>query len=331
LGTGTQIIADESYNFMLETFLKSERTFTDEVSKNYQMMDYGFMQKLEAAIGKEKDTETLTKLNEIKEAVSAEMATRMQDAANAMKDIIQSPSPVVMEGKIKGLARQGRLDDALVQLLQANLEQAQAAGEQGKGAVQVLGKLLARIRVELDQKLKPEVALLRQLMRMDSVEARKELLREKMAPQKESNIDLSLELSTVSSVSELAEKPKTGEAATEPQIKPRDLAAALTEIKARFGNVDENYNTGFITRLNTISEEAELIALELAGGKEITAKEAQDLAWTQKTVSVWDLEAIEEEAHQNNQMAVWEDEAQQQMARQEEASRRDAVQADWGS
>ena len=29
----------------------------------------------------------------------------------------------------------------------------------------------------------------------------------------------------------------------------RDVAAALTEIKARFGNVDENYNTGFITRL----------------------------------------------------------------------------------
>lgn len=34
------------------------------------------------------------------------------------------------------------------------------------------------------------------------------------------------------------------------------------------------------------------MALELAGGKELTAKEAQDLAWERQTVSVWDLEKV---------------------------------------
>ena len=51
----------------------------------------------------------------------------------------------------------GRIDDALVQLLQANLEQAQAAGEQGRGAVQVLSKLQDRVRTEMDKNLQPEV------------------------------------------------------------------------------------------------------------------------------------------------------------------------------
>lgn len=50
-----------------------------------------------------------------------------------------------------------------------------------------------------------------------------------------------------------------------------------------------------------ISEEAEEIALELAGGREISAKEQQDLMWDSGTVSVWDLEAMEQEAEQNDQ------------------------------
>merc|ERR1740129_2732341 len=127
-------------------------------------------------------------------------------------DLVQSPTPVIMEGKIAGLARQGRLDDALMQLLDANLQQAQLAGDAGKGAVAVLSKLKTRVQKEVDAKLEPEVP-------------------------------------------------------------PRLLAKAIQEIKHRFGNVDENYDTGFVKRLQTIAEEAESIALELADGKEITAQQ----------------------------------------------------------
>lgn len=66
--------------------------------------------------------------------------------------------------------RQGKIDNALFDLLEANLQQAQAAGEQGAGAAAVLEKLKGRVRDELDKKLAPPVALIRQLMRMESSE-----------------------------------------------------------------------------------------------------------------------------------------------------------------
>ena len=51
--------------------------------------------------------------------------------------------------------------------------------------------------------------------------------------------------------------------------------------------------------------------------------------WDRGTVSVWDLGAIEDEAHQDGNFAVWEEEAQQQMARQDAAMRKQAIDSDW--
>jgi hypothetical protein len=56
--------------------------------------------------------------------------------------------------------------------------------------------------------------------------------------------------------------------------------------------VDEAYDTGFIKRVEAVAAEAEEVALEIAGGKEITAREQQDLVWQSRTVSVWDLEQV---------------------------------------
>jgi enoyl-CoA hydratase/carnithine racemase len=56
--------------------------------------------------------------------------------------------------------------------------------------------------------------------------------------------------------------------------------------------VDEAYDTGFIKRVEAVAAEAEEVALEIAGGKEITAREQQDLMWQSGTVSVWDLEQV---------------------------------------
>merc|ERR1719272_1901068 len=92
---------------------------------------------------------------EIQEAVNSEMAARMQSAMATLKEIIQSPTAIIMEGKVAGLARQGKIDDALMTMLEANLQQAEQAGEAGAGAVQVLGKLKERVRSELDTKVSP--------------------------------------------------------------------------------------------------------------------------------------------------------------------------------
>ena len=94
--------------------------------------------------------------------------------------------------------------------------------------------------------------------------------------------------------------------------------------------VDEAYDTGFVQKLEQIANEAEAVALDLAGGKELSSKQQQDLMWERGTVSVWDLEQIEEEAHQDGNFAVWEEEAQQQMQRQETASREQSILSDMG-
>ena len=41
--------------------------------------------------------------------------------------------------------------------------------------------------------------------------------------------------------------------------------------------MDEGYDTGFVSKLEKIAEEAEAVALDLAGGKELTAKQQQDM------------------------------------------------------
>jgi len=317
-GSGEQIISQETYGLMLSTLLQTDENLQSQISANYAMVDYAFLQRLEEVIAE--GTEDTARVMEIKEAVTAEMSNRMQAAAEAMKDLVQSPTPVVMEGKMAGLARQGRLDDALLQLLEANLQQAQAAGEAGKGAVAVLTKLQVRVREELDLALPKPVALLRRLLRMDDPDARQKLIREKMSPKKGSGGIL---LTTVSKEEQEAAQ------STEPDVSPREVAEAIKEIKIRFGNVDEEYDTGFIKRLEEISDEAEAIALDLAGGKELSARQAQDMAWNQASVSVWDLEAVEEEAHQEGKLAVWEEEAQAQMARQDSAMRKSAIEGDW--
>jgi len=316
-----KIVASETYDMMFKSLLKAENEgdITREIEKVYPMVDYLFLEQLDGRI-LEAEGEDKKRLEEAKSAISSEMAKRMQAAVEAMKDLVQSPTPVIMEGKIAGLARSGRLDDALFQLLEANLQQAEAAGEQGKGAVAVLSKLKDRVRVELDKKVSPETALIRELLRMDDPDARRSLLKEKMARKKPS---MDLILPGMSKEEEEAAK------STEPEIAPRQLAQALTELKARFGNVDENYDTGLVKKLETIAQEAESAALDLADGKEISAKQAQDMMWDRGTVSVWDLEQIEEEAHQDGNFAVWEEEAQQQMARQDSAMRKNAIDQDY--
>lgn len=110
----------------------------------------------------------------------------------------------------------------------------------------------------------------------------------------------------------------------------RDVAAAIQDLKLRFGNVDENYDSGFVKKLELIADEAEAVALELAGGKELSAKEAQNMAWDRGTVSVWDLEQVENEAHQDGNWAVWEKEAQEQMHRQDAGQRLAGLEKDMG-
>ena len=265
-----KIVADDTYKLMMKALLDTEKSIADEVSNNYAMFDYEFMQRLEASISSAEGAEA-ERLLEVRSAVNAEMGKRMATAAETLKEVLTSPSAVVMEGRMAGLARQGKVDDALLQLLQANLEQARAAGEQGKGAVALMERLQARVQQELDTKLTPDAVLLRQLLRIESKPARLALLKEKMEAKTKSSILLSTDVEASPTQDETQD--------TEPEVDPRKLAEAIKNLKMRFGNMDENYDSGFVKKVEMIADEAEGVALDLAGGKEVTAKQQQDMMW----------------------------------------------------
>jgi len=304
-----KIVGEETYRLMMKTLLETENSIADEISLNYQLVDFNFLQQLEQSLAKAEGAEA-EKLQAIQGAVNNEMSSRMQTAAETLKSVLQSPNAIVMEGKMAGLVRQGKVDDALLQLLEANVQQAKAAGEAGKGAVAALSKLQDRVQEELDQKVPPASALLRQLLRMESKPARETLLRQKMQQKAKTSVVLV-------DIQNDEEKDED----LSPDIDPRELSSAIRDLKLRFGNVDEHYDTGFMNKVETIAGEAEAVALELAGGKEITAAEAQDMMWNERTVSVWDLGNMEDEAHQNNQVAVWEQEGINIIEKDQEARR----------
>merc|ERR1719424_588734 len=128
-----RIDSEETYRIMFRTLMETESKVADEVAKNYALFDYGFMQRLEEAKAQAAPgSDEAGRIEEVDVALKSEMARRMGEAAEALKSVLTSPSAVVMEGRMTGLARQGKLDDALLQLLEANLQRASEAGEAGK-------------------------------------------------------------------------------------------------------------------------------------------------------------------------------------------------------
>jgi hypothetical protein len=227
-GPQKRITADETYRVMFKTLFDTENKISDEVKKNYALFDYGFMQRLEAMqAGAAPGSAEAARLAEVSEALGNEMSRRMSEAAVTLRTVLQSPSAIVMEGKMTGLARQGKIDDALLQLLEANLQQARAAGEAGKSAVAALTKLQGRVQEEVDKVVPPDVQLLRRLLRMDSKPARIELLREKMSPKRKSSLVIA---GKVEDAAKMRLEKQTDGA---PEVDPRVLAQAFTNLKVR--------------------------------------------------------------------------------------------------
>merc|ERR1719399_1102170 len=95
-GEGMKINAKETYEMLFDSLLKAqEGDITKEIEKVYAMVDYHFLKELDERIFHAKD-EDLAKLQEAKEAINAEMAKRMQQAAEVFKDLVQSPTPVIL-------------------------------------------------------------------------------------------------------------------------------------------------------------------------------------------------------------------------------------------
>jgi len=290
---------ERGYNALLEMMLRADSfniSQADMVKASYEKIDYTFMQKLgaqvEAAEGEGKDS-----LVRVQELVNKEMSERMGRAAEALKKLLGA-GPSGMFRLVPDYMQRGLLEESLLLLLEANIRQASEAG--AKPAAELMSRLMTQIRLEIDKAVEPEIRLLRELLRIESADARRELLRQKIAPK---NVPAIL----------IAGAREAPPASKEPDVKVRKLAAALGKLKAQFGNVDEELQGGLGARIDMIAKEAEAVAREFGAGSDLTPQEIQDLMWEKGSVSVWDLEKAEDEFAQSGQEAPWEGEAQQRL------------------
>lgn len=225
------------------------------------------------------------------------MSERMGRAADALKRLLGA-GPAGMFRLVPDYMQRGLLEEPLILLLEANIRQATEAG--AKPAAELLGRLMTAIRTELDKAVEPELRLLRELLRIESSDARRELLRQKIAPKTTPSI----------LIAGAREKPAEKKG---PEVKVRKFAAQLTKLKMQFGNVDEETEGGLVHKLGLIATEAEAVAREFGTGTDMTAQELQDLMWEKGSVSVWDLEKVEDEFADSGQEAPWEKDTEQRV------------------
>ncbi len=118
---------------------------------------------------------------EILDALSVEQSKRMTMATENIKLVLSAGEPMRMEGVIVKLAKEGKVDEPFLLLLEANAAQAAAAGAQGPA--QLMKRLGERAMEEKDkQSQTKEIRLLRRLLRTDDTEKREQLLTDAFTP-----------------------------------------------------------------------------------------------------------------------------------------------------
>lgn len=232
-------------------------------------------------------------------ALAMEQQKRVNAATEALKEVLSKGEPMRMEGAIVKLAKEGRIDEPFLLLLEANADQAMAAG--ATGPAQLMRKLRARAMSEKDkQSASKEIKLLRQLLRESDSNTREQLLIDAFTP-KESLI--------VPGTAANAERAIEGEAPEDekpmPEVPPPDFINCCKAVLLNFGNLNINDEQGDLSvKIKQIASEAEVVATRIYG-KGMTSREQQDRAWKEQTTSIFDLETLEIEAERRGETAPW--------------------------
>lgn len=214
------------------------------------------------------------------ETINKVMVKRVAAAQEKLARILTKPSPKAMETEIVAMVRKGEVDEALILLLEGNIQQAEQAG--ATDAVKVLRTLSKRITEEKERKLPDEQRLLRALMRESDSEKRKALLYEAFKPSKSLNDD-------------------GGVVQGPPLISPPSFINVARRVMQESGNIE-----GFqiMDRMLKVVDEAEVVATELYG-EGMTPREQQSYMFHKNSMSVWDLAKMEEEAMMTGDSVPW--------------------------
>lgn len=115
------------------------------------------------------------------DALAVEQQKRVAAATENLREVLSKGEPMRMEGAIVKLAKEGKIDEPFLLLLEANADQARAAG--AVGPAELMLKLRKRAMAEKDkQSATKEIKLLRQLLREPDSNKREELLTEAFTP-----------------------------------------------------------------------------------------------------------------------------------------------------
>uniref|UniRef100_A0A7S1EQS5 Uncharacterized protein n=1 Tax=Timspurckia oligopyrenoides TaxID=708627 RepID=A0A7S1EQS5_9RHOD len=265
----------DGYEKMYESIVDSDEKMETTVLSLYDQMDRQFLDLVvqKASSG----DETAEKISEI---VQKAMADRMQSAADRLRVCLTAGPPDAMVQKLYDFVQAGELDDAFLLLLAGNLDQAKKA--QNDNAVKIL-TILQRKTMELrDQQVEPEVALVRQLLRTETEDARKSILRKALAVKKKVMLS-------------------DGSQSSGTTVDGKKLVAAMRKLIEQFGNVDST----LVERVSMIGTEAEDVARELFDIEDKDIQDIQDEAFHKRSVSVFDLERMEIEAEISGSNAPW--------------------------
>lgn len=233
------------------------------------------------------------------DALSIEQQSRVNISTENLREVLSKGEPMRMEGAIVKLAKEGKIDETFLLLLEANADQAKAAG--ATGPAELMMKLRARAMAEKDkQSASKEIKLLRQLLREPEQNKREELLEDAFTPK---------DALIVPGTAANAAKAMDGEAPEEekpmPDVPPPDFINCCKAVLLNFGNLEIDEERGDLSvQIKQIASEAEVVATRIYG-KGMSAKEQQDRAWKEQTTSIFDLETLEIEAERRGETAPW--------------------------
>jgi hypothetical protein len=280
-------VAEAAYDALIDRLVAAcaeedaDRALAANVDFEYERIDKRFLDRLDARASAAAAAAAGPALAKVKDAIAEAMRARVAAAAEKLKVVLTAGGPGAMRDALETLAAKGGLDEAVVLLLQGNIEQAKAAGM--GPAVQAMTAVLDHAAMLKDARLSPEVRLIRRLLRTDDEEVRVDLLMTALKPNK----GVMLADGTVTSGV---------------RVNGKKFVQELRGLIEQYSNVEE----AFAMRLSRLGEESEAVARKLFDMEEKDVKDLQEEAFHRRSVSVWDLEQVEMREEVEGRKASWE-------------------------
>jgi len=276
------------------------------VEAYYDQLDLQFIETIKAKSNDPSEGSN----NEVYAAILGEinkiMAVRYEKATATLQQILEAGHPKLMEMEITKVAARGGVDEALLLLLEGNILQAKQAGV--AQAAQVMEGLLQVCQSEVDRKMDPEKKLLRQLLRTDDTNARKKMLEAAFKPKEAFVLASSADQNVIQGGGSSGQQ----ESKKAPDVAPPAFIAECKAVIEQFGNIEDTSNAALADRLRKITDEAEGVATSIYG-ESMTAREQQDKMWNEGTISVFDLEKIENAAEAQGEAMPWKNDGYDHM------------------